>query len=108
MSNYFSPFVLPFLFGVIALIVICLIKYIRWYKQFDRLQKTILLKNIFSLRFLSAIWETVMEALFHRKIFKRNFLLGYMHASIAFGWFLLIVVGAIESELALKTDKPFG
>lgn len=107
MSNYFSPFVLPFLFGVIALIVICLIKYIRWYKQFDRLQKTILLKNIFSLRFLSAIWETVMEALFHRKIFKRNFLLGYMHASIAFGWFLLIVVGAIESELALKTDKPF-
>ena len=107
MSNYFSPFVLPFVIGVIALIVICCIKYIRWYKRFDRLQKTIIFKNIISWRFLSATWETIMEALFHRKVFKRSFVLGYMHSSIALGWFLLIAVGVIESRLAIKTDKPF-
>ncbi|MDX9890479.1 MAG: (Fe-S)-binding protein, partial [Bacteroidales bacterium] len=107
MSNYFSPFVLPFLIGVIALITICIIKYIRWYKQFNRVQKTLLLKNILSWKFLSAIWETVWEALFHRKVFKRNFLLGYMHSSIALGWFLLILVGAVETELAVNGPKPF-
>lgn len=107
MSIYFSPFVIPFLIGVIALIVICCIKYIRWFNKFDRVQKTLILKNIISWRFLSAIWETIMEALLHRKVFKRSFLLGYMHSSIALGWFLLIVVGAIESEIAIQTDKPF-
>ncbi len=107
MGNFFSPFILPFIFGVIGLLVICCIKYVRWFKQFDRVQKTIIFKHILSWKFIPAAWETVSEALFHRKVFKRNFLLGYMHSSIALGWFLLIVVGAIESHLAVETDKPF-
>lgn len=36
------------------------------------------------------------DCLLHVKIWKRNKLLGYMHSSIAFGWFMLIVVGHIE------------
>ena len=45
-----------------------------------------------------------MESLLHRRIFKINFLLGYMHSSFAFGWFLLIVFGAIE--LHIFGQKP--
>ncbi len=106
MSTYFSPFVLPFVFGAFALFAICIIKYVRWYKGFDRLQRAIVKKNILSWKFLPAIWEAFLECLLHRKVFKRNPVLGYMHSSIAFGWFLLIVVGAIEAELAIKGSKP--
>ena len=41
----------------------------------------------------------VRESLLHRRIFKVNPLLGYMHMSLAFGWFLLIVVGWIASVM---------
>ncbi len=44
-----------------------------------------------------AVREVVMESLLHRKIFRKNPVLGYMHMSLAFGWFLLIVVGHIEA-----------
>ena len=107
MSKYFSPFVIPFCIGVVLLFAICIWKYIRWYRGFDRLQRAIIRKNIFSWKFLPAIWEIIMESLMHRRIFKRNFMLGYMHASIAFGWFLLIVVGFFEAELGIHGSKPF-
>lgn len=98
----FSPFVLPFVLGSIALLVICLYKYIRWIRQFDRLQQKTLLKNIISIKFLPAIWEMFSECLLHLRITKKNWRLGYMHRSIAFGWFLLILVGAIESRIGTK------
>src|ERR1035437_1224014 len=44
-----------------------------------------------------AIREIFMEGLIHRKVFKSNLLLGYMHMSLAFGWFMLIVVGKLET-----------
>ncbi|MCK7533336.1 MAG: hypothetical protein MZV63_21045 [Marinilabiliales bacterium] len=44
------------------------------------------------------IKEIFMESLLHRKIFKKNPVLGYMHMSLAFGWFLLIVFGTIEAD----------
>ena len=37
-----------------------------------------------------------MDCLIHVKLWKRNKLLGYMHSSIAVGWFMLIVLGHIE------------
>jgi len=40
-----------------------------------------------------------MESLLHRKILKTNFRLGYMHMSLAFGWFLLILFGTIEADI---------
>ncbi|MEG2069997.1 MAG: (Fe-S)-binding protein, partial [Bacteroidales bacterium] len=104
--TYFSPFVLPFCIGVIVLLIICTIKYTRWFKQFDRLQRVIIRKNIFSWRFVAAIGEAFTECLLHRKVNHKNILLGYMHRSIAFGWFLLIVIGAIESSLAVPSGKP--
>jgi Fe-S oxidoreductase len=45
-----------------------------------------------------AMGEVLMESLLHRKIFKQNVLLGYMHTSIAFGWFMLIVLGNMEAK----------
>lgn len=104
--NYFHPFVIPFCIGVILLFTICAIKYFRWIRQLDRMQRAIVRRNIFTWRFLPAIKEAIVESLFHRKLFKKNLLLGYMHCGIALGWFLLIVVGAIECELAVKEAKP--
>ncbi|MBI5219564.1 MAG: (Fe-S)-binding protein [Bacteroidia bacterium] len=43
--------------------------------------------------------EIFLESLLHRKIFRRNFVLGYMHASIALGWLLLIIAGNLETKL---------
>ena len=107
MPHYFNPFVIPFSIGVFLLFGICIFKWIRWVRNFDRLQRAILLKNIVSWKFIPAIWEIILEVLFHRKVFRHKFLLGYMHTSIAFGWFLLIVVGAIESTVAIEGSHPF-
>lgn len=104
--NYFHPFVLPFCIGALILFAVCILKFYRWYKSFDRLQKAIVRKNFLSWRIFPAIWDAFMEALLHRKISKKNPILGYMHRSIAFGWFLLIVVGAIESSLSVSGSKP--
>lgn len=95
----FSPFVLPFVLGSIALLIICIYKYVRWIRQFDHLQRATIRKNIFKGKLLPAVWEMFMECLLHRRITKKNWRLGYMHRSIAFGWFLLIFVGAIESRI---------
>ena len=40
-----------------------------------------------------------MESLLHRRMFKRNPLLGFMHMSFALGWFLLILMGNLESRV---------
>ena len=40
-----------------------------------------------------------MEGLIHRKVFRQNPVLGYMHMSLAFGWFLLIIVGHFEAAV---------
>jgi len=106
MLQYFNPFIVPFCIGVILLFAICIFKWVRWIRQFDRLQRAILLKNILSWKFIPALWEIITEVLFHRKVFKQKFLLGYMHTSIALGWFLLIVVGAIEATTAIEGRHP--
>lgn len=54
---------------------------------------------LFSFSLLKTVKEIVMESLIHRKMFKRNPVLGYMHMSFALGWFLLIVMGNIESRV---------
>ncbi len=42
------------------------------------------------------IRDIFLDCLLHVRLWKRNRLLGYMHSSIAFGWFMLIVLGHIE------------
>lgn len=101
----FHPFVLPFVLGAYALFAVCIYKFVRWIRQFDRFQRAVIRKNIFTRKFLPAVWEMFKECLLHLRITKKNWRLGYMHRSIAFGWFLLIVVGAIESRIG--TPKNF-
>lgn len=46
--------------------------------------------------------EIGSESLLHRKIWRTNPLLGYMHTSFALGWFLLILTGWIETLVYFK------
>lgn len=103
----FSVFVIPFSIGVLFLLVFSVWKYWRWIRGFDKLQRAIIRKNIWTWRFLPAIWEAFREGLLHWRITKKNLLLGYMHRSLAFGWFLLIVVGAVQAKLAYPDGHPF-
>ena len=105
--NSFSVFVIPFCAGVLVLLGISIWKYWRWIKALDKLQRATIRKNIWSWRFLPAIWEAIRESLLHFRISKKNLILGYMHRSLAFGWFLLIVVGAVQAHLAYPGGKPF-
>ena len=93
----FNTFVLPFMFGMVFVLAWCLIGAVRIIFQLtpaDRkkfflsfLNPKIMLKNI---------RDWFCDCLFHVKLWKRNRLLGYMHSSIAFGWFMIIVLGHIE------------
>ena len=103
----FSFFVIPFCLGVVLLLGISVWKYIRWIRGFDKRQQVIIRRNIWSWRFLPAIWEAFREGLLHWRITKHHLLLGYMHRSLAFGWFLLIVVGAVQAILACPGGHPF-
>lgn len=103
----FSLFVIPFCLGVVLLAGISAWKYIRWIRHFDKRQQVVIRRNIWSWRFLPAIWEAFREGLLHWRITKHHFLLGYMHRSLAFGWFLLIVVGAVQAALAFPNGHPF-
>ena len=105
-NDYFSVYVLPFLIGVILLLFFSIVKYWRWISSFDKLQRAIIRKNILTWRFLPAIWEAFREGLLHWRITKKNILLGYMHRSLAFGWFLLIVVGAVQAKMAFPDGHP--
>ena len=46
----------------------------------------------------------IRESLLHVRIFRVNPVLGYMHTSLAFGWFLLIAVGWIEVVAYLGSE----
>ena len=102
-----SFFVIPFCLGVLSLLAVSVVKYCRWIRQFDERQQTIVRENIFSWRFLPAVWEAFREGLLHWRITRHNPVLGYMHRSLAFGWFLLIVVGAVQAIMACPGGHPF-
>src|SRR5690554_2854872 len=90
-------FVLPFVIGLIILLVILAIKYFSWIIQLSHIDKLRIIQGFFTKRTLSAFKKIWNECLLHRNIYKTNPLLGYMHMSFALGWFLLIFVGHIES-----------
>lgn len=106
--NY-HPLVIPFLAGTVFLLTIITIKYFDWIRNLDSNQSLIIKKNIFTSQTIKAINEVFHESLLHRKIFRKNTLLGYMHMSLAFGWFLMIVIGKIESSFYYGTffDSPW-
>ncbi len=99
----YNDFVIPFLIGTILLFAIIIYKYIRWIKKFSPEQRKVIRSNWYSWKIFPAIWEMIREGLLHVRILKKNLLLGIMHQAYALGWFLLIVVGAIESRDAFYT-----
>ena len=94
---YFDPFVLPFTIALNLLLIYLIIRYARWIRTFSKEDKRIIWKNMFSLKTLKAIREVFLESLVHHKIYRTHPLLGYMHMCFGLGWFLLIVIGKIES-----------
>ena len=94
---HFNLFVVPFMAGMVTLLILLAIRYSRWLSQLEAGDLKKIGSNLFTLRTVYALREIFMESLLHRKVFKVNLLLGYMHMSLAFGWFLLIVVGKFET-----------
>jgi Fe-S oxidoreductase len=95
----FNLFVIPFFVGLLFLLSVLFIKYSRWIAMMDAPDRVKAWRALFSVSLLKTLKEIFMESLLHRRMFKRNPLLGYMHMSFALGWFLLIVMGNVESRV---------
>lgn len=101
-SSGFHPFVLPFLAGMIFVLGYCVYGIVRILFQLsgeDR--KRFLVSLVTPKTFVKNIRDIFCDCLLHVKLWKRNRLLGYMHSSIAFGWFMIILLGHIEVMLFL-------
>ncbi len=94
----FDPFVIPFNIGLYFILIYAVVRSVRWFSDLSRPDKLRLQRGFFGKAFGQSIKEIFMESLIHRKILKSNFRLGYMHMSLAFGWFLLILFGTIEAD----------
>ncbi|MBO6249346.1 MAG: (Fe-S)-binding protein [Bacteroidales bacterium] len=96
----FSPFVLPFTIGVAFMfswIGVGLIRLLAAIPKQDRIKFA---KSLFNPKTaLKNIKDLFCDCLFHTKIWQRKPLLGYMHSAIAFGWFMIIILGHIEVAL---------
>ena len=95
--SFFAPFCIPFMVGAAVMAVVLAVKYVSWIWHLSRADRKLLVSGIFTVQSIKAVGEVISESLLHRRIFKVNPLLGYMHASLAFGWFLLIAVGWVET-----------
>jgi Fe-S oxidoreductase len=93
----FDPFVLLFTVGFTFAGIFFLYKLIRWIERLSAGDKELLNSGLFTLKTVRAIGEVLRESLLHRKVFGIDRRLGYMHMSLAAGWFMLIVIGNIES-----------
>ena len=88
---------IPFLAGMVFVIGVCIIKAARAIAELDGkdrhrffislLKPNLIIKNII---------DIILDCLIHVRLWKRNRVLGFMHSSIAFGWFMIIVLGHIQ------------
>jgi len=99
--RFYAPFCFPFVAGVAVLFLALAVKYGLWLHRLPQSDRELIRKRIFTRDTPAALWEVVRESLLHRRIFRINPLLGYMHMSLAFGWFLLIAVGWAETVALL-------
>lgn len=98
--NGYDDFVLPFMLGMIWILLYLAVALVRVIIQMpapDRKRYLISLINPITL--LKNIKDIICDVLLHVKIWKRKPLLGYMHSSIAFGWFMIILIGHVETFL---------
>lgn len=96
LSGY-NNFVLPFMLGMIFVLSWCIIGAFRVILQLPKEDRKRFFMSLVNPKImLKNIRDWFCDCLFHVKLWKRNKLLGYMHSSIAFGWFMIIVIGHIE------------
>ncbi|MCQ2111631.1 MAG: hypothetical protein MJY79_09080, partial [Bacteroidaceae bacterium] len=100
----FNPFVIPFLVGMAFVLSYFAFFIVRMFLQLPVEDRKKLLLSFLNPKILAKdIRDLFCDCLFHVKLWKRNPLLGYMHSSIAFGWFMLIVLGHLEVILFVPT-----
>jgi Fe-S oxidoreductase len=95
----FDLFVIPFNIGLYFIVLYAVGRSVIWFRELSRADKLRLQRGFFGSAFGQSLKEIFMESLIHRKILKANFRLGYMHMSLAFGWFLLIFFGTVEADV---------
>jgi Fe-S oxidoreductase len=95
----FDPFVIPFNIGLYFILFYIVARCVIWFRELSRPDKLRLQRGFFGIAFVRSLKEIFLESLIHRKILKTNFRLGYMHMSLAFGWFLLILFGTLEADI---------
>ena len=96
---HFDPFIIPFEIGLYFILIYVVVRSIKWFRELSRPDKLRLQRGFFGRAFGQSIKEIFLESLIHRKILKAKPRLGYMHMSLAFGWFLLILFGTIEADI---------
>ena len=108
LASGFDPFVLPFLIGMLFVLGYCLFGAIRILFELPAKDRK---RFLISLVTPATAWKNVkdifLNCLLHVKLWKRNKVLGYMHSSIAFGWFMIILLGHIEVMLFLPHRIKF-
>ena len=95
----FDLFVIPFFGGLLFMIIVLFLKYSRWIAMMDATDRVKAGMAFFSASLPVTIREIFWESLLHRRMFKKNPLLGFMHMSFALGWLLLILMGNLESRI---------
>ena len=104
----FDPFVIPFLVGMIFVLSYCLIAMVRVVAQLPKADRKRFLLSLITPKYIwMNIRDIFLNCLIHVKLWKRNKVLGYMHSSIAFGWFMIIVLGHLEVMLFLPERIHF-
>jgi Fe-S oxidoreductase len=103
MKEIFHPFVLPFVLGMAFVLTYCFVGLIRVISQLPKDDRKKFWRSLVTPKTAWAnIRDLFGDCLFHVKIWKHNPVLGYMHTAIAFGWFMIIVIG----HVMLFTLKP--
>ena len=93
----FDSFVTPFMIGMSFVLCWCLISAGRIIIELPREDRKKFFLSFLNPRIMAKnIRDWFCDCLIHVKLWKRNRLLGYMHSSIAFGWFMIILIGHIE------------
>lgn len=93
----FHPFVIPFLAGMVFVLAVCAVKAAVVVGELERSdRKKWLLSLIHPNIIIRNAVDIILDCLIHVRLWKRNKVLGFMHSSIAFGWFMIILLGHIE------------
>jgi Fe-S oxidoreductase len=105
----FDPFIIPFNIGLYFILIYVVTRSVIWFLDLSKPDKLRLQRGFFGNAFALSLKEIFMESLIHRKILKTNLRLGYMHMSLAFGWFLLIFFGTVEADVfgAKHLNAPY-